>query len=109
MAVGAMVGSFFRNNGFYGFILDNHSWLLSECKKEKARLKRMGTVFYQVDKHELARDVNGHVMEFNVSWESPEDYAVRVLMTRYTPNFDQERWKYQGLEILGCEEFDWRK
>ena len=30
-------------------------------------------------------------------------------MARYTPNFDQEEWKYLGLEILGVEEFNWNK
>jgi len=28
-------------------------------------------------------------------------------MAKYTPNFDQELWKYSGLEILGVE-YNWR-
>jgi hypothetical protein len=31
----------------------------------------------------------------------------KVLMAKYTPNFDQEFWKYESLEILGAE-FDWK-
>lgn len=106
LALGAMADA--DGSGFYGFILDNHSWLLSDCLREQARITRIGTVFYQMGKDELARDVNERVMDFNLARESTKDHEVRVLMTRYTPNFDQARWKYQGLEILGIEEFDWR-
>lgn len=95
--------------GAYRFILDNHSWLLKDCIQSGATLKRIGTVFYQMDINEDSEEVNRRVMDFNVSYEPKEDREVRVLMAKYTPNFDQERWKYQGLEILGCEEFDWRK
>ena len=31
-----------------------------------------------------------------------------VLMARYTPNFDQEEWKYKALELIGAE-FNWNK
>lgn len=31
----------------------------------------------------------------------------KVLMTKYTPNFEQEPWLYHGLEILGAE-YDWK-
>lgn len=106
LALGAMADA--DGSGFYGFILDNHSWLLSDCLRKQARITRIGTVFYQMGKDELARDVNERVMDFNLARESTKDHEVRVLMTRYTPNFDQARWKYQGLEILGIEEFDWR-
>lgn len=105
MAVGTMVND---SEESYSFILDNHHLSLDDCIRQHATLTRRGTVFYQVDEHEVVRDANERVIEFNVSWESKEDYDVRLLMTRYTPNFDQERWKYQGLEILGCEEFNWR-
>lgn len=106
LALGAMADA--DGSGFYGFILDNHSWLLSDCLREQTRITRIGTVYYQVGKDELARDVNERVMDFNLARESAKDHEVRILMTRYTPNFDQARWKYQGLEILGIEEFDWR-
>ena len=106
LALGAMGDA--DGSGFYGFILDNNSWLLTDCLREQASITRIGTVYYQIGKNELARDVNERVMDFNLAIESAEDHAVRVLMTKYTPNFDQEKWKYQGLEILGVEEFDWR-
>jgi hypothetical protein len=32
---------------------------------------------------------------------------MKALMSKFTPNYDQEPWKYQGLEILGVE-YDWR-
>ncbi len=106
LALGAMADA--DGSGFYGFILDNHSWRLDDCLRQQVRITRFGTVYYQIGKNEVARDVNERVMDFNLARESTEDHKVRVLMTRYTPNFDQERWKYQGLEILGIEEFDWR-
>lgn len=31
-----------------------------------------------------------------------------LVMAQYTPNFDQEQWKYLGLELLGAE-FEWNK
>ena len=85
LALGAMADA--DGSGFYGFILDNHSWLLSDCLREQARITRIGTVFYQMDKDELARDVNERIMDFNLARESTKDHEVRVLMTRYTPNF----------------------
>lgn len=106
LALGAMADA--DGNGYYCFILDNHSWQLSDCLRQQARITRIGTVYYQIGKNELARDVNERVMNFNLAIETTEEHEVRVLMTRYTPNFDQERWKYQGLEILGIDEFDWR-
>lgn len=88
LALGAMCDV--DGSGFYGFILDNNSWLLTDCLREQASITRIGTVYYQIGKNELARDVNERVMDFNLAIESAEDHAVRVLMTKYTPNFDQE-------------------
>ena len=39
--------------------------------------------------------------------DTEEDIQKKVLMSKYTPNFDQQFWRYQGLEILGAE-YDWR-
>lgn len=106
LALGAMSGE--EGEGNYAFILDNHSWHINDCISQHGRLTRIGTVFYQLDSEDLEYGVNHRVMDFNLARETTEEHEVRKLMTRYTPNFDKERWKYQGLEILGCEEFDWR-
>jgi hypothetical protein len=46
-------------------------------------------------------------MLFN-GWRDTEEVTQeKVLMARYTPNFDQKYWKYVGLEVLGVE-YDWR-
>jgi hypothetical protein len=46
-------------------------------------------------------------MEFNGWRDTEEERQEKVLMAKYTPNFDQEFWKYGGLEIMGVE-YDWR-
>ena len=48
-------------------------------------------------------------LTFNNTYRDKEDESVLRTMARYTPNFDKEVWKYLGLEILGLEEFDWKK
>ena len=92
--------------GIYCFILDNHSWSLADCNSQHYRMTRIGTVFYQLDVADFI-GVNQRVMNFNGWRDTEEDRHQKVLMAKFTPNYDQELWKYQGLEILGAE-FDWR-
>ena len=47
--------------------------------------------------------MNNKVRSFNGWYDSNKEHNDKVLMARYTPNFDQELWKYYGLEILGIE------
>ena len=103
-AVGAW--SLEDGNGEYCFILDNHNWSLEECQHQHYQMTRVGTVFYQLDASDFI-EVNQRVMGFNGWRDTEADRLQKVLMAKYTPNFDQELWKYEGLEILGVE-FDWR-
>lgn len=102
------VGAWSREDGKgeYCFILDNHNWSLEECQRQKYHMTRVGTVFYQLDPSDFD-GVNQRVMNFNGWRDTEEERQLKVLMAKYTPNFDQKLWKYQNLEILGVE-YDWR-
>lgn len=89
----------------YAFLLDNHALLLSECKGKT--LKRIGTVFYQL-KHGEDLSLNERTMRFQGWRDTAEDKELKKIMARFTPNFDQEKWKYQALDTLGAE-FKWNK
>ena len=104
MAVGALSSE--DGIGTYCFILDNHSWSLADCNSQHYRMTRIGTVFYQLDVADFI-GVNQRVMNFNGWRDTEEDRRMKALMSKFTPNYDQEPWKYQGLEILGVE-YDWR-
>ena len=69
-------------------------------------MTRIGTVFYQLDVADFI-GVNQRVMNFNGWRDTEENRRMKALMSKFTPNYDQEPWKYQGLEILGVE-YDWR-
>lgn len=102
------IGAWSREDGKgeYCFILDNHNWSLEECQRQHYQMARVGTVFYQLDASDYI-GVNQRVMSFNGWRDTEEDRKRKVLMAKYTPNFDQEFWRYRGLEILGVE-FDWK-
>jgi hypothetical protein len=104
MAVGALSSE--NGLGSYCFILDNHSWCLADCNRQQYKMTRVGTVFYQLNPGDFI-GVNERTMDFNGWRDTEEDRRQKVLMAKFTPNYDQELWKYQGLEIIGAE-FDWR-
>ena len=104
LAVGALSSE--DGLGSYCFILDNHSWSLADCNRQQYKMTRVGTVFYQLNPGDFI-GVNHRTMHFNGWRDTDEDRLQKVLMSKFTPNYDQELWKYQGLEILGVE-FDWR-
>ena len=104
LAVGAL--SHDDGIGTYCFILDNHSWSLADCNRQQHKMTRVGTVFYQLCAGDFI-GVNQRAMNFNGWRDTEEDRKQKVLMAKFTPNYDQELWKYQGLEILGVE-YDWR-
>lgn len=92
----------------YCFVLDNHSLSLADCVgRDDMRLKRIGTVYFQLDPCFTTEEMNKKYQDFNGWYDTNEEHEAKVLMAKYTPNFDQELWKYQGLELLGAE-FDWR-
>ena len=97
------------SDGFYGFPLDNHSLTLDMCKEDGHNLERIGTIFYQLDPCEEPVFIWDKALTFNNTYRDKEEESVLRTMARYTPNFDKEVWKYLGLEILGIEEFNWKK
>ena len=104
LAIGAW--SHEDGKGEYCFILDNQNWELESCIRQHYRLTRVGTVFFLLDASDYI-GVNQRVMNFNGWRDTEEERQEKVLMAKYTPNFDQEFWKYGGLEIMGIE-YDWR-
>ena len=104
LAVGAMSDE--NGIGAYCFILDNHFWSLADCSSQQNKMTRVGTVFYQLHAGDYI-GVNQRTISFNGWMDTEEERLQKVLMSKFTPNYDQEMWKYQGLEILGAE-FDWR-
>lgn len=89
----------------YAFLLDNHCMTIDMCDT----LTRVGTVFYQIDRNETHYPINDLCYRFQPAYPDrikPED---KLLMAKYTPNFYKEIWKYHGFEILGVEEYNWRK
>lgn len=95
------------DNAAYCFILDNHSLRLDDCIKKKMPLTRVGTAYFQLDITFNALDMYNQTRDFNGWHDSNEEYEDKVFMARYTPNFDQEIWKYHALEIIGVE-YNWR-
>ena len=96
------------SNKEYCFILDNHYLSLSECKERKMRIRRIGTVYFQLDWSEYPIETTAErTMKFNVCWDIRLFNEMRF-MCRYTPNYDQEYWRYKGLETLGVK-YDWRR
>lgn len=72
------------------------------------RLTRIGTVYFQLAENYTIEDMNQKFMDFNGRYDTNKEHEEKVLMARYTPNFEQEKWKYHGLGILGAE-YDWRQ
>ena len=95
------------NGKSYAFLLDNHELLLLDC--EEKSMKRIGTVFYQLDRNESpATSLNERTMRFQGWRDTTKEKDLKKLMARFTPNFDQEEWKYEALETIGAE-FKWNK
>ncbi len=78
------------------------------CKEDGYHLKRIGTIFYQLDNCEEPEPIWEKALSFNNNRWSKEDYEHHLVMARYTPNYYQEVWQYLGYEILGIDEFDWK-
>lgn len=97
------------SDGFYGFPLDNHSLTLDMCKEGGYNLQRIGTIFYQLDPCEDPVSIWNQALVYNNTYRDKEDESILRTMAKYTPYFDKEVWKYLGLEILGIEEFNWKK
>lgn len=92
----------------YGCMLDNHSLLLSGCKK----IVRVGTVFFNLPKNgegdmlHLLEDRSRSMHSWYGNGPTGEENLRHV---RFTPNFFDEEWNYYVFELLRGEDFDWRK
>lgn len=83
----------------YAFVLDNHCITPKMCRS----MTRVGTVFYQLDWDEEPQLITALCKRFQPCYPDGIKEEDRRLMARYTPNFDQEIWKYRAGEILGFE------
>lgn len=88
----------------YCFPLDNHCILPDMV----ARWERIGTIFYQLNWNRSNILITDRCFEFQNIYGQGPSKEHRLIMARYTPNFDQEEWKYMALDTLGCEDFNWR-
>lgn len=95
---------FGEEGGEYAFMLDNHSLFLKDCFSRKIKMTKIGTVFFRLDKNAPPKTVAMRAYSFNMNLTEKDI----VLMAKYTPNFDQEKWKYQALELMGVK-FNWNK
>lgn len=102
------IGAWTQEDGkdHYCFILDNHFLTLADCNRKHYSMTRVGTVFFQLDASDCI-GVNQRTIGFNGCRDTEEERQKKALMTKYTPNFDKDFWKYKGLEVLGAE-FDWK-
>ncbi len=101
------LGTFGENsegrNAEYAFMLDNHCAFPGDCNY----LKRVGTVFFQLDTDEYPQPLARRCHLFQNIHGTPESDKDLFMMARFTPNFDKEIWKYFALDVCGAE-FNWR-
>lgn len=98
------LGAFMKG---YCFILDNHSLFLTDCDRNS--MTRIGTVFFQLNTHEYPiSTINERTMNFNGWYDSNEEHQQKVLMSKFTPNYEKEIWKYLAMEEIGLE-YQWYK
>ncbi len=100
LALGTLGENTDRWDAKYACVLDNHCVTPDMC----AKIQRCGTVFYQLDPNEYPITIFNRCMKFqdiyNTSGLAEEDKEV---LAEYTPNFDQELWKYHANKTLGIE------
>lgn len=86
-------------SGYYCFLLDNHSWRLTDCLEQHYQMTRVGTVFYNLDANDFI-NINKRTCVFNL--ENSDE--CNILMAKYTPSFKQE---CEGSEANGAK-YDWK-
>ena len=104
LALGTLGENSENQEAIYAFVLDNHCITPEMCKS----MTRIGTVFYQLNWNDEPRMISDFCYRFQPWYPDDISDEDRLVMARYTPNFDQEIWKYHGCEILGIQ-FHWRK
>ena len=86
---------------YYAFIVDNHHIALKDCRN----IYREGTVFYKLNKLSYLQPVFELCIRFNLSGVHVREL---LLLSRYTPSFEQDNLKYKALQKLGVE-YNWRR
>lgn len=104
LALGTLGENSGNSKAQYAFVLDNHCITPEMCKS----MTRVGSVFYQLDWNEESQTIAELCYRFQPWCPDGIKEEDRIVMAKYTPNFDQEIWKYHAYEILGIE-FNWRK
>lgn len=104
LALGTLGENDKNRDAKYAFVLDNHCITPEMCKF----MTRVGTVFYQLDRNDEPHKIADFCYRFQPWYPDGIKKEDRIVMAKFTPNFDQEIWKYHGLEMLGAE-FNWRK
>ena len=89
----------------YGALLDNHALMLTDVKQNN--MERVGTVFFQLKNAPFPQGVIEMTKAYNGWRDTYEEQKLKALKARFTPNFDQENWKYKALDVLEVE-FNWR-
>ena len=74
-------------------------------RKEEPTISPM--LYYMQQQSEKLEKQKNIPVEIAMRYGSPSIEEI-LLMAKYTPSFDQEEWKYYGLDILGAE-YNWRK
>lgn len=83
----------------YAFPLDNHF----VSPDMIARWERIGTVFYKLDANENPKKISTRSLDFQACYGGGYSDEEKCLLSKFTPNFDKEMWKYRALEALGVE------
>lgn len=86
-------------NARYAFVLDNHC----ATPDMVAHWQRIGTVYYQLDWNFDVEDMLARCRAFQDIYGKGPSLKNKLVLARYTPNFDQELWKYHACDILGIE------
>lgn len=102
----ATIGSLDEPEYFkYAFALDNHCIFPEDCKN----MTSIGTVLYQLDKEFSPEKLNERCARFaDIYGLSHDTVEQRLTMSKYTPSFHVEPWKYTAMEELGVE-YNWTK
>lgn len=102
------LGTFGRNeDGYrarYAFVLDNQCITPDMCRT----MTRVGTVFYQLSWNDEPRTIAELCGRFQPWYHDDLTDEDRKVLAKYTPNFDQDIWKYHAAEQIGIESH-WRK
>lgn len=100
LALGTLGWNDENREALYACVLDNHFIHPDMC----ARIERCGTVMYRLDWNQPPIEMAQRCLSFqDIYGRSGLKKEDKLVLAKYTPNFDQELWKYHACEILGIE------